>query len=383
MRAIQRCDLTLRVVFCTTLSATIPAPGALAQNAPEPTKDALMKHWRDRQERTKSARFEWSEQQTDVKGSLSSEQRVRDPKFSAVVPTRDTTFTGSRSVAFDGARLRYECKSKIWAWSTNAYQPHAYLASFDGLTCAVLRSPTGKQEWHEGQIRPEKQHIDRANLHLQPVLMTFRALMPGMHAYDLELFKPSGVEAIIGKSKCVELVQPISTNLENRLCVDPSREHVVLRIMTLRQRKVVHQADISYKLHKDSHWVPEKWRIVINDASGFLLTSHESVVTSFELNVPFANSTFEMDFPLGTKVIDDKERRDYIVKPDGSGKRLIAASESRLSYAELVDPNEDPGTRQANSGAWWYLVVGAALACGAAAFYYRERRTTLASWRQR
>src|SRR4051812_43082288 len=71
------------------------------------TKEDIVKAWRERQERVKSAKFEWAEQWTETRGSLSYYWKSFDPKLKEVIPPEDVTFTDPRAVSLEGSKFRY------------------------------------------------------------------------------------------------------------------------------------------------------------------------------------------------------------------------------------------------------------------------------------
>lgn len=371
MRLVSRIGLLIGI-------AVVPS---IAHAQEKGTKEAIVKAWKERQERIKSATFEWVEERTDTAGSI--KLRTIEPKLrhlkDKVIPPKDTTTSARSAASLSGNKLRYEYTTSHWYPSKEGYADVSYLAVFDGRTSAILHGPSPEREWHQGQIRNEVHHVDSHNLHLQPVLMTFRAMTPWLRVHDIANFELTGVRTKIGEINCLELAQSISVDLENRMWVDPSRDFVLTRCMTLRQGKVVNQLDVRYESGADKESLPKTWSVTFNRPDGTLLRFYDARLVSCELNASVPGEKFEIVFPLGTRVDDEKEKREWIVMPDGSGDRPVAKSEARLSYNQLV--GRDPGTLEPASRSShnvWFVASSLALTvAGLAAILLVYRRVVV------
>lgn len=321
-RYVIRWSVSVRI--CVLAVATMAIGAGSAHGQGQHTKEAIVKAWKERQERIKSARFEWTERQTEMKGSLSYHWKKFDPNVRETVPPTDVTFADPRELSLDGRKLRYAYTRRHWSPLKGNYERQSYVSVFNGETCALLHGPTTEHGWHQGQIRRESYHVESNNLHLQPILMAFRALTPRMRAFDIANFDVTGANAIIGSRPCLELSQKATSSVENRLWVDPARGFVVVRSMTLNNGGVWHKLDIHYTLSAGRELVPDRWSIVFNrpDGSGHLESSHEASVTRYALNGAIPNADFEIDFPPGTRFIDERGGRGWMVVPDGSARSI-------------------------------------------------------------
>jgi outer membrane lipoprotein-sorting protein len=355
------------------------ASGLLAQ---ETTKDEIVRDWKARQERVKSGRFEWTQEQTDTKGVISywwkAIPRPGNKDIKGDIPPKDTTHTYQCSVVFEGKKLREESRIPSWDRNTNTYTVRSIIAVFDGSTSSRLQDPFPGLKWHQGDIRKEAHHIDFNNLGLQPILMTFRALTPYMRAYDVSRFEVRDTKAVIAKIPCVELWQGNATQVEDRLWVDPARGFVLVRCSQFLQGHLAHQLDVNYK-RDGEEWVPSQWTVVFN-RGGKLERFYQARVTQYELNVPIPKSDFEIDFPPGTRVTDDKNNREWIVRPDG-GKRMLTGKERFSPQDEEIQtevmqsvPAESSPPR--DSRTWWIVATAAVAAAALVLSFFTYRRFT-------
>jgi hypothetical protein len=344
------------------------------------TKETIVKVWQARQDRLKSAHFKWKEKTTQTKGCISETWKLlqRDGPVTDVVPPQDTTFTSTCSVSFDGNKLRYACDHFIWSKKTKAYEPQSYLAVFNGETCKVLRSygPNHESTWPQGTIRAEKKHVD-ANVHLlQPVIMTCRGMTSGMRGCDLNEFALTGRKVIINSHLCWELQYRLpSAHLEVQLYVDPERDFVILRYLTLVKGIVKRKIDVRFETTPQKEWLPKEWTIISNVPNGTLEESFQSSVTYYEVNPVVSPNEFELEFPPGTLVHDSKNKQDWIVKSDGAGRRLIPRDEMGIPYQQLLAT--EPGNARRGQPVlgpfYWPAVVGIVLAGGCLlVFVYRR-----------
>ncbi len=374
------------VAACALLGLAVLIPLRLEAQQPY-TEEMIGKAWQARQERVRSARFIWIGTQTDPQGTISNfwkraDPNIRkDPNFKEVIPPRDTTLPYNGSVAFDGNRLRYSYTSAKWSQKTGSYQPYSYLSVFNGTVCKVLDRYGEKDDkpWPQGSVRAEKRHIDAIVALLQPILMSFRSRTPGMHGFKLEGMRLTGRKAIINKRSCLELHQVILRGgVESQLWVDPARDFVFVRYLHLKKGITTTQVDVTYELGREKFWIPKVWAIIFAEANGALRRSYRVRVTEYEINLPVDPASFDLEFPRGTVVYDFKQDLQYVVRPDGGGKRMVPRSDIGATYEQIL--NSEPGqafksTRSPERSCNWPAIVGAILAasCLLLVFYQRAR----------
>jgi hypothetical protein len=187
----------------------------------------------------------------------------------------------------------------------------------------MLDGPTPERTFHQGVIRQDRRHIEFRNLYLQAILMTFRAMTPEMRSFDVTNYEFTGRQAVIRGTNCLELQQPPFNDLEERIWVDPAQAFLPLRLVMLQRGIITEALDVRYEQNADKEWVPQEWQVILNRSDGRLSTSTIARLTKCELNVAIPIEQFDIEFPAGTYVTDDKNGSRWIVKPDGSGTRKI------------------------------------------------------------
>lgn len=374
------------VAACALLGLAVLIPLRLEAQQPY-TEEMIGKAWQARQERVRSARFIWIGTQTDPQGTISNfwkrfDPRVsKDPSFKEIIPPGDATIPYNGSLAFDGNQLSYSYTSATWSRKTGSYQPFSYLSVFNGKVCKVLDRYGQKADkpWPQGMVRGEKQHLNAMDALLQPILLTFRGRTPGMHAPNLDSLRLTGRRAIINNRTCVELQRRVVVgNVESQLWVDPARDFVFVRYLCLSKKILTQQIDVTYEMGLEKVRVPKEWAVISNESNGTLHRSYRVRVTDCEINPSIVPAAFDLEFPPGAAVLDAKQDVQYIVRPDGSGKRIVPRSDIGATREQLL--NSQPGqafksTRSQERSCNWPAIVGAILAasCLLLVFYQRVR----------
>lgn len=237
--------------------------------------------------------------------------------------------------------------------------------------------PNHEKPWPQGVVRPAKHHPDATLMRLQPILMTYRGLDPTMRAFELDTYDCAATMAIIDARPCIELThRAVSGNGEDYIWVDAARGFGIIRYLSVRAAKVDQKADVQFALDSSGEWVPKTWRVIFNFPTGGMMRTINAEVTSFELGASIPSGEFDLEFPLGTRVSDEKRKVEYIVKPDGSGQRLIPRSDFGATYEDML--KSAPGNaRNADAGQGakpWPIVTGIVVAIVSLTFLYWRRR---------
>jgi hypothetical protein len=306
------------------------------------TKEAIAKTWKVTQDRIATARFEWTERQTDAAGSLSFMLRLRNPKLEDVIPPKDTTFTKTCSLFFDTEAIRYSYKGAEWSHKVKRYEPMSYNSTSKGIVSKLYWEPSPHDEnwWPQGRIAAKRENLDVSLASLQPILMTFRGMTPDMRAFDIETFTLTGNSAIIRGHECFALKQKLHDS-ETQLWVDPTRSYSIVRYLVFSRGVIQQKVDVRFELGELGMWIPTQWETIINLPDGNLRNSVETRLVKYELNSKIEKNEFELEFPPGTRVRDGIQMLDYIIRPDGSGKREIPRADIGATYEKML--STEPG----------------------------------------
>ncbi len=345
------------------------------------TLDAIARAWQQRQDKVKSARFVWKERRTDARGSHTPVD-AKDP--TAVRPPTDITYETEVTALVQGDALRVSYTDQWWSPALDRLKRMPYLGVFDGRnTYKRLRAAGIRNDWPEGSIKEAGMHPDAMTPQLRPILMTCQARNPRLRTYDIEQFSLTGKRAVIGDHSCVELVRRTQTAKKGpsvvHLWVDPLRDFVIVRDATVEGGILLVQLDVQFQPHGVAGWVPQAWAITNTHPSGngkFYRSTHASV-TEFEFNVKLQRAEFDIEFPPGTLVLDNRTGTRFIVGPDGRN-RYFTDEEWKRGYEAIVTAPAWRASAWPVTSPWALLIVLLTLASGvilAWRLWSRWRRT--------
>ena len=150
--------------------------------------------------------------------------------------------------------------------------------------------------------------------------------------------------------------------------LDHEKDYVVRRLRIGSKGHIGSQTDIEYRTHDVAGWVPSSWVFNKYSAAGNTLKTTRVEVVEFRVNDAQQADLFDIQFPPGTGVLDNKNNgKLYIVKSDGSMRGLS------LSGEELPGSVFQPGTPWYRRHQW-LLVSVLALAVVAAGVVWAKRK---------
>jgi hypothetical protein len=321
----------------------------------------------------KSAHFVWTIAMTRTKGSIS---KITPPllKEPGISPPSDHSFTSHRELTFDLTKLAYSYTSQQWKESQKEYVDTKSQFVHNGTIYATFR-PKSFSDFPIGYVKRNCIHGEVTTMHVRPVLMAYRASDSSLSPYREGMFRVTGKRAMIGGRWCWEMRVP-STGLQTSfLWVDPGNGFVAKRFSVLHNKTngIVWNMDVQYESHNVAEWLPVRWDAIENHVDGTLLLSAKAEMRSHEFNPVLPDSTFEIDFPPGTYVIDQDTGSHYIQLED-SRLRAISRSEITKPYQELLKSSSPDQHRR--NWTWRVLapvgVLGVAMARIAV---YRSRKS--------
>jgi hypothetical protein len=291
--------------------------------------------WTARQSRVRSARFVIDETTTVSKGARTP---PRAQEKGVVIPPADHSYNSPKVVAFEGEKLRYQYTEQQWNEKKQSYFPDEYVCTFNGTDCRSLHSP-GRVEFWQGVLRKEDHHRDIGNYHLYPVLFTYRANVPQMSAIAGQQLSNSK-EVRMDEHNCIEFQVGAAGAVTTTIVVDPSKEYSIVRYVVVTGDKIRLKMDIEYRLVPMLGWVPASWETIVkpDEAPQF----YNAVVKEYSINQPLGEDYFEIAFPPGTWVQDDKSvpPKQYLVKPDGA-IRPVPPQDAVAPYRRILQ--SEPG----------------------------------------
>lgn len=365
------------------------------------TIEDVRKAWQARQDRVTSGRFFWKEEQTDGRGiysyflrdkNLEAGQMYRkqlglpEPPLETVLPARDTTNTVAHELWFTDAKMHWSRRGNhAFCGIRLTYVPLHYTGVFDGKlakTLATQESPI--DPWPQGAIQVRARPIDAGVISTIPVMMAFRPFSPVLRVYDIQEMRLTGQRDLVDGRPCLHLVTKKGPQTFQNYWVDPAREFVLTRVLEMHEGKVLLKADLRYKPHPVAGWVPDAWDLVSYNNKGSLNKSQRGIVTECDLNADVPASQFDIDFPEGTMVYDERTRKSHVVQKGGR-KRVILRAEQDVPYETLMttDTGEPIGrVKWWHRPAVWASGVLGGVALGLGGLWWRKRRQTPANFNQ-
>lgn len=267
---------------------------------------------------------------------------VTTPKTKAAtsVPPVDTEIRSRNQLTIDGKMMRYENNHPLWTAETGALVRTTQVIVTDGEV-GKQYFPTGIA----GNTNPRGIIWAEANPPgLRPTVLTpltthFRGLSTGIAPYPLSSVKRTDRVLTLDRHPCVEYAAVSDPDRPISLFVDEKNQFVVRRIQKLHRGNVQYQLDVRYRQH-DTGLVPEHWAINEFDAKGLVKSTTEVDVVDLQINPVVPRSDFDIQYPQGCEVYDQRTRSEYRIQPDGMMR-------------ELSDAGAETGTVVSQPGASW------------------------------
>jgi hypothetical protein len=344
------------------LSCAFAAFGQGTGNRTAPLESA-----RARQATVQTAEIGFRRTETWFKGALSGiAPAPLRPK--TVMPAEDTTLESVNRLVLDRDRFRYEDNHPLWNVSQGNLNRRTAISVFDGESAKMFfptgitggRAPTGLLE--DGTRLPAVRLPE-----LVPLTYTWRGLNRDLAPAWLEQMKPSGTALPIGDSICHEFrvtLQDESTSY----WFDSAKDYVLRRLKRETQGHLAEQLDIAYERGPGNIWVPKSWSRNQYTSDGRVLVSCMVRVEEVHVNVRVAASEFSVAFPVGTRIVDNRDNKWHQVQPDGSLREISGVTGALITPAGI----------QQRSLSWigrnrWLVGSVACTACVAALWMFRRR----------
>jgi hypothetical protein len=267
-----------KFVFSFVLSAmallavvAIPRTPATAQEAS--VIEDIRKAWMQRQEKVKSARIEYKTRETITKGFIKkhmNELRAKDPvNVTDAVPALDVAFDSTGRLLLDGVKACWSKETQEMSWTTGKYGPLSQTVVFDGKVEKCFRKMSPGLGWDtpngplsHGRISLVLKSQFLRTSPLTPLLMAFRPMVKEIRMFDLDTFKVTGRKDVLSGVSCIELSTGPEGTPGARFWVDPARDYVIVRVLTVGGPKLMEKTDIRYRQDASIGWVPESWERV-------------------------------------------------------------------------------------------------------------------------
>jgi hypothetical protein len=149
-------------------------------------------------------------------------------------------------------------------------------------------------------------------------MLTFRGLEPTLARHDLRLLKPGNVTLPIHGVTCSRFdFRSSSAAFLNTFWVDDSG--LIRRMQYSKNAKLITQCDVRYEQRHGVEHFPVSWVDVQYSPTGLVMIEDHVEVLDAKVNGIVPQEEFDVRFPPGTTVHDNKQGgKQYLVQDDGS-----------------------------------------------------------------
>lgn len=319
-----------------------------------------------RQQAIQSADIEFHLKAFYTKGYLSG-MKLPGSKPPAPVPSADTTLEADNRLLIDGMRVRFEDKLPIWHVRTGELTKGKTCLSVSNGELAKRFFPAGigTDDKVSGFIARDGRCEQIKESYLTPLTTFLRGLEPAFAPYPVQKLKKTGRVLLIAGSSCEEYSMGLSADLTIAFWFDSQASYTLRRIQKIRRGLVTEQSDVHYQSHSQLGSVPSSWLMNQFDQAGKVVRSVEVTVTAFRLNPSPPAELFEIEFPPGCEVFDERTTKYYRIQPSGDMREVTSSGQ------ELPNVIPQPGVSwvRRNIG----LLIGLAALLMVSVFYVVRR----------
>lgn len=309
---------------------------SLPAKAAEGNIQSVERAWKERQERVRSMQFTWTESRLHPRGSAPF-LKVADQE----IRPKDISYDVYHRLDIDGEKLRYSYDGKTWKQDLTDVVDMNHTSAFDGQTPKLLNKGAGLDH-PIGTIFRDRRSPDLGQLQILPILLCYVGVHPTISPIRLVDFSIAKEKAVIKDSICDVLKE--RSGLRNGVCsiyVDPKREYSAVRYSIAVNGNAQVQLDIEYSFDPSNHWVPAGWDLILLSPSGVLQQHSKSSVSTVKINPSLPPDTFQLDFPAGAWITDQRTEysnglyESFLVKSNGT-KRVVGENELTVPYEQLM-----------------------------------------------
>ncbi len=319
--------------------------GWLADEEARTTLHAIADAWTRRQERTKSFKFTWEEENGPTSWNSDSQKRTM------------------HMMCIDGAKFAEEFSSPGWKPPTARPAASSRSKFFGKEGWSVYRSKTGFDGVTKRDLSFCERPGDLGNMTLSSGLhargsgqpqgnwtlsLVFRPLDPIFGRFNpSDLRDPSKYHVLarggkIGDVACVIMETEPNPGMQQSYWLDPARDYLPLREHRTLNGEDRDRVELSYRLDPAQGWVPMSWRETFVGEGGAALIARTDTVISYRVNQPFPASEFELETPKGARVNDMREGTDFAHRNGAATARQQRMAAKMNAHESKKKPKPKP-----------------------------------------
>ncbi len=271
----------------------------LDRSRPVPQRFEIERAWQRRQAAVRSFRVTWTETQCHRQGWLPNPRHPEREWLAIPGVWSDRSFTVEKSLALDGARMRYsfeldraEQPDGILVTSSNGLarglgvrRHYSYVSTFDGLR-GESRFTSLTDNTPEAVLHTTS-NPDAQNLDTRAILLAFRPHDPVLGHLLLDRAVTNESRTYLsGRSVFLLDERHDPSGWKTILWIEPERDFLVARFAILFEQRWIADMDIDYRQDPQWGWVPSGWRTTELHADGTRRRVSTATVTSLTINPP-------------------------------------------------------------------------------------------------
>ncbi len=334
--------MRITVLICIAYSLTSSRLGA--QSKPV-TIEQINSAWQMRQDKIQNARFELDLRETNHKGLVSRASGSKN-----LDPPDDINAIGTGVLVIEASNLRYESNVPSWSSSAQKIYDQKYTSVFDGKTYTSLTQPASNdQSYPLAHIQFTKTSNENRRFSLLPIYASVRGRDVNF-VPDLSKYQISEKLVSVKGQDCIELVLR-KYNAQELIYLSLDKGYSLVRNSIMQNDAVMWQIDVSYIKDDLLDWSPASWEYFTRAGKDrALVQSGKYTISSRTYNSPLSTGSFEIALPVGTRVIDNrpKKQEQFIFLESGKEGVHIESSLHPL-YQELQSQESEKDNEQIES----------------------------------
>jgi hypothetical protein len=279
-------------------------------DAPPAAKEVI-DGWVKREPAIRSLRFRWVEVTTTDTSVLRRRNRTRP------LPQK-MTLESKATLTIDGDRMRFERVGPGYNERHGGYVNQIYISTYNVKASKAFYDMAGTP-WRAGFVLTREDNQDCDNYNLRPMMLFCMPLSPKYRRLgDAGGWKLDSTTREIQGHPCRALIKG-----DESYWFDPSRGNAILlyeyaeRGVALLRQEIFYSEDAKYGL------IPSRWTSERYAGKNILIESTRATARQYEINKNYSDEVFDIAFPPGTEVSDDREKRFYRLEADWTKQDIV------------------------------------------------------------
>jgi hypothetical protein len=334
---------------------------AVNARADAPLLQEIQRAWQARQDRFPSVVLRWEQEEHYAAGAFLNKDEV--------------SVTRKMEFVFDGERCSFVADGPRWTSETRAFNHETFRVTVNGADVKMLFSGEAFGNHASGFICGHTTMTVGSDYNREPPIVTFRPTAPNMTWFSIPDWSVSSPREVLNGHECVKLeIRPHEWSREN-LWLAREVDFLPVRHEWFERERFLKRLDTEYVDRADVGPVPQNWRCIEvfreSDKLRWVLTAN---VAELKLNVAMPAGQFDIEFPPGTTVGDEKAGRISVVRKDGTWRPIDREEFATMSsYDELME-TDPPSLIARRKAVWrWSLIGAGAVICAIGALWLRRR----------